>query len=236
MRPANKPALAAAIWALMHKYVVGLTGQRQYVLDGGSLMHRIPWQRCTTYNDICCMYTNYVTRRYGHPIIVFDGYQEELSKTDGAHERRTGGRTCPTVDFTRDMVMKFKKEDLLSNKDNKQRFIGMLGQSLEHVGCETRHAKGVADVLIVETTGQFTMYSETTLVGDDTDLFVLLCFHVKEDSCEVFKPEIRSGTKKSLRCWNIKYVQRVLGRAVCNNIVVCSCHPRPTSQVFSMGK
>ena len=126
MRPANTPALADAIWALMPKYVVWPTGQSQYVLDGGSLVHRIPWQRGTTYNDICRLYTNYITRRYGHAIIiVFEGYQEELSTKYGAHERRTGGRTGPTVDFTRDMVIKFKKEDLLPNK---QRFIRMLGQ------------------------------------------------------------------------------------------------------------
>ncbi len=62
----------------------------------------------------------------------------------------------------------------------------------------TRHAKGDAYVLIVETTVQSAMSCETTLVGDDTDLLVRLCFHVMEDSCEVFvKPEIRSGTKKS---------------------------------------
>ena len=97
------------------------------------------------------------------------------------------------MDFTQDMVMESKKEDLLSNKDNKQRFIRMLGQSLEHVGCEIRHAKGDAYVLIVETTVQSAMSCETTLVGDDTDLIVLLCFYVKEDSYEVFfKPEIRS--------------------------------------------
>ena len=142
MRPANIPALADAIWVLMPKYVVEPTGQSQYVLDEGSLVHRIPWQRGTIYNDICRQYTNYVTRKYGHDIIVFDGYQEELSTKDGVHERRTGGRAGPTMDFTRDMVMKSKKEDLLSNKDNKQRVIMMLGQSLEHVGCETRRAKG----------------------------------------------------------------------------------------------
>ena len=32
--------------------------------------------------------------------------------------------------FTRDIVMKSKKEDLLSTKDNKQRFIRMLDQSV----------------------------------------------------------------------------------------------------------
>ena len=54
----------------------------------------------------------------------------------------------------------------------------MLGQRLEHVGCKTRHAKGDANVLIVETTVQSAMYWEPTLVGDDTDLLVLMCFHV----------------------------------------------------------
>ena len=170
---------------------------------------------------------------------MFDGYQEELSTKHGAHERRTGGRTGPTADFTRDMVMKSKKEDLLSNKDNKGRIIRMLGQRLEHVGCETRHAKGDADVLIVETTVQSAMYCETTLVGDDTGLLVLLCFYVKEDSCEVFfKPEVRSGTKKSPRCWNTKYMQIVLGRAVCNTMLfahaILGCDT--TSRVFGMGK
>ena len=115
----------------------------------------------------------------------------------------------------------------------------MLGQSLENVGCQTRNAKGGADVMIVETTVQSAKSCETTLVGDDTDLLVLLCFHVKEYYCEVFfKPEVRSGTKMSSRCWNIKYVQRVLGRAVCNNMLfahaILGCDT--TSRVFSMGK
>ena len=87
----------------------------------------------------------------------------------------------------------------------------MLRQRLEHVGCETRHVNGDADVLIVETTVQSTMYCETILVGDDKSLLVLLCFHVKEESCEVFFiPEIGYGTQNSPRCWNIKNVQRVL--------------------------
>ena len=119
LRPANKPALADAIWALMPAEVVGPTGKSQYILDGGSLLHRIPWQRGTTYKDICQQYTNYVTRPYyGHAIIVFDGYSEELSTKDSAHQRQTGGQTGLTVDFTSDMVMKSKKEEFLSNKTN----------------------------------------------------------------------------------------------------------------------
>ena len=96
-----------------------------------------------------------------------------------------------------------------------------------------------AYVLIVETTVQSAKSCETTLVGDDTDLLVLLCFHVKGDSCEVFfEPEFRSGTKKSPRCWNIKYVQRVLGRAVCHNMLFAHAifGGVTTSRVFSVGK
>ena len=150
---------------------------------------------------------------------MFDGYQEELSTKDGAHERRTGGRADPTVDFTRNMVMKSKKEDLLSNKDNKQRFIRMLGQSLEHVGCEIRHAKGGADVLLRETTVQSAMSGETTSVGDDTDLLVLLCFHVKEDSCEVRNKEEPTMLEHQV-------CAKSAGTCSLQQSVVCSCHPR----------
>ena len=49
MRRANKPTLADAIWVLMPTDVVEPTRQSQYVLNGVSLVHRIPWQRGTTY-------------------------------------------------------------------------------------------------------------------------------------------------------------------------------------------
>ena len=62
MMHANEPALADAIWVLIPTYIVG-TGQSQYVLDGGSMVHRIPYQRDITYNDICRQYTKYVTRK-----------------------------------------------------------------------------------------------------------------------------------------------------------------------------
>ena len=116
--------------------------------------------------------------------------------------------------------MKSKKKTSYPTRTISSDSIRMLGQRLEHVGCETRHANGYAAVLIVEITVHTAMSCETTLVGDDTDMLVLLCFHVKEDYCVVFfKPEIWSGTKKGPRCCNIKNAQRVLGRAVCNTML-----------------
>jgi len=51
MKAANKPALADTIWALMPEDVQGLSDV--YVIDGSSLLHRIPWQKGSTYNKIC---------------------------------------------------------------------------------------------------------------------------------------------------------------------------------------
>ena len=170
LRPANKPALADAIWALVPAVVVGPTCKSQYILDGGSLLHRIPWHCGTTYNDICQQYTNYVTRHCGYAIIVFDGYLEELSTKDSAHQRRTGCRTGLNVDFTSDMVMKSKKEEFLSNKTNKQKVITLLSDCLDQAGCETHHALGDADVLILQTAIQSAMQCQTILIGDDLNL------------------------------------------------------------------
>ena len=54
--------LADAIWALHTPDLPGVTGHVQYVLDGGAL---VPWTRGSTYKDICKLYTEYVTRKFG---------------------------------------------------------------------------------------------------------------------------------------------------------------------------
>ena len=73
---ANKPALADALWKLVknENEVLPDTVHYMYVLDGGSLLHRLPWTRGETFESVCKKYVNYVTRKYGKATIVFDGY------------------------------------------------------------------------------------------------------------------------------------------------------------------
>ena len=66
-----------------------------------------------------------------------------------------------------------KKEEFLSNKESKQRFLIMLSEWLEWDGCEVHHAKTDADLLIVQTAILSAARCETVLVGDDTDPQVL---------------------------------------------------------------
>ena len=42
------------------------------------------------------MYTNYVVKKYGEAIVVFDGYNESSTK-DMVHQRRNKGRSFDSV-------------------------------------------------------------------------------------------------------------------------------------------
>ena len=76
------------------------------------------------------------------------------------------------------MKLSQNKDDFLSNPKNKQRFINLLGEYLEQHGCLVLHAKGDADLLIATTAVQQADLKITIVVGDDTDLIVLLGYYV----------------------------------------------------------
>ena len=66
------------------------TQEMNYVLDGGSLLYRLPWPRGTTFDSICTMYVNYI-KKFPQPTIVFDGCEAGPSTKDTTHLRRSGG-------------------------------------------------------------------------------------------------------------------------------------------------
>ena len=216
----------------------------QYILDGGALLHRIPWQRGTTYDDICQHYCRYVSCHYGMPTIVFDGYQDGPSTKDAAHRRRAGVCVGTTIHMSGSMVFKGKKEDVLSNKMNKHRFIRLLRDHLERQGCNTVQARADADLLIVQTALAAAECTQrpTILVGDDTDLLVLLCFHSNTTHTLTgnlyLRPEPKHGSKRPPRCWNIAVLKLVLGPEVTNGILfihaLLGCDT--TSSVHGLGK
>ena len=154
---------------------------------------------------------------------MFDGYQNGPSTKDGTHQRRAGAYG-PTVNFDSTMIAKLKKEDFLANKENKQKFIHLLGNKLQQSGCSTIHAEGDADQPIVQTAIQSSRSITTVLIGDDTDLLVLLCHHAEINANELFfkpEPKQRSKTRKT---WNIKRTKTSLGANVCANIFVRTRH------------
>ena len=237
LREANKPVLANAIWSLLPDQVLQLPMDPQYVLDGGALLQRIPWRKGATFQEICTVYTEYVTRKYGDAMVVFDGYQSKSTK-DMTHQRRTKGQGGATVTFTESMHLTMRKDQFLANKANKQRFINMLSTKLVQKNCKTYHASGDADLLIVQKAVESASTVDTVLIGDDTDLLILLIYHASLDSRNLFlKPEPKKNTKNS-RVWNIRAVKQHLGPDICCQILflhaILGCDT--TSQPHGIGK
>ena len=217
---ADKPALADAIWKTCECEAPADISEDgiQYVLDGGELLQRIPWSHNFIYGDICHQYTEYVARKYKNAIVVFDGYESTNTK-DMTHQWWSKGKAGATVTVASNMTTTMKKEQFLANRKNKQQFIFMLSRELEKNNCKTYHASGDADLLIVQIAVQSASTSNTVLVGDDTDLIVLLCYHAKLESHDLFFcPEPKKNTKK-LRIWNIKATKEKLSQDICSNIL-----------------
>lgn len=239
MRKANKPELAKAIFQ-----ACGIETQSpsrpasacNIVLDGGSLLHRVPWKVGSTFKVIFASYVHYVQARYPSAIVVFDGYEGGPAIKDATHLRRARmvGRQ---VFFTEEMTLCMKKEEFLSCKTNKGRFLKLLGNHLEAVGFRIFHSEGDADVLIVEKAVEAASLTDTIVVADDTDILVLLISRSDSRSGRLyFSPEAKFGGTSS--AWDISEMKQKLGTDVSNLIPFChavlGCDT--TSHLYGIGK
>ena len=154
--------------------------------------------------------------------VVFDGYGSEPSTKSMTHQRRSAGKGSATVTLQDGMKVTAKRDAFLANTEKKKRFIAMLQRYLSESGCRTLQAEGDADVLIVKTAVDSAVTHPTVLVGDDTDLLVLLCYHTKADGNDLyFRPEPKANSSfREIRVWNILKVKAEFGQAVC-----CFCMP-----------
>ena len=150
---------------------------------------------------------------------MFDGYESTNTK-DTTHQRQAKGNAGTTVIFTADMPITMKKEQFQANRRNKQQFIFMLSEELQKKNCKTHHASGDADLLIVLKAVESATTTNTVLVGDDTDLIILLRYHASLKSHDLFFcPEPKKNMKKPC-IWNIKATKQILGPDICYHILL----------------
>ena len=90
---ADKPKLEHNLSKLLPETMnVIIPPNSKYVLDGGSLLHKVPWTRDGTFVQICQAYVKYIKKRnVNSPATVF-GYDAASTK-DTAHIRRGKSRT-----------------------------------------------------------------------------------------------------------------------------------------------
>ena len=135
------------------------------------------------------------------------------------------------------MTLTSTKELFLSNKLNKQKFVHMLGAELEKYNCQVFHDTADADYTIAIKAAESAESIDTVLVGNDTDLLVLLLHHANHESKEIFfMPESRKNSK--LRVWNIKEAKEKLGTYICKNILFLHAllGSDTTSRIYGFGK
>ena len=229
-RPSNKHVLADYLWSCSNHSEVNLPDDVYFVIDGGDLIHSLSWSRGVTYNQVVKSYIDFVIHKYGRQAsIVFDGYLNGPATKDATHLQRNNWSNV--IDFDGDMLVCDTKERFLSNDVNKQHFIDALSSAFLENSIVTHHADGDADCLIVSTALSKANDKSVAIVGQDTDLLVLLMYHVRPQMSNVYFAS-RS------RVWDIKTLQTALSPQICNNILFCHAFGGcdTTSSLFNIGK
>ena len=219
MKTSSKSILADALWNTVGEDLVEIPDDVSYVLDGGALLHRIPWTQGVTFGEITDSYVKYVTMKHGsRATIIFDGYQNGPSTKDQTHQRRAKDYKGALVNFTLDMRLNMKKEVFLSNNNNKDKFLKMLSSKLQESGYTCIQASADADVLIAQTAVRLSSHQVVVVIADDTDILVLLLHHAIGVPIYLHSNKKR-GPSNPPRVWNIRNARKILGEKICRHIL-----------------
>ena len=145
MRKTDKSRLARAL----KEGIQSCEQQGIYVLDGGSLLHRIKWSKKATYKEVAMQYVRYVQLKYGNAFVVFDGYGHGPSIKDHEHRRRVKIISAE-IQLLESMEARVNQQTFLANEKNKSKFIQLLCQYLEANFHVVKQSRDDADRMIVE--------------------------------------------------------------------------------------
>jgi len=223
MRKADKPALAKFITADL-PWQDCPSGLR-FVVDGGCLLHRVRWEKNKTYLELVLLYVNRVIARFGvGSVVVFDGYGTKATTKDHEHKRRAmkAVKVSPEVAIDESTVAVFEQHSFLANDRNKDQFIQMLVHHMNSKGLKAFQATADADTDIVAAAISHASTPETTAVfADDTDILVLLVYHLKASMADVYF--VSDAKKKGCfetKSINVRSIQKKLKPDACSQLLV----------------
>ena len=188
MRKANKPNLGQYLKSFADPNPIPCN-VNQLVIDGGWLLYQISFTTKQTFNEIALMFLNFVSsinRKSNMKItVVFDGY--ESSTKDHDHLRRTK-TSCHDVNIKRSNVCHVPKKKLLSNTNNKSRFIDLLGEVFEENGIVVIKAVDDADTLIVKTAIAISINEpvQVKVEDQDTGVICMLVYHCSSTNNDIY--------------------------------------------------
>ena len=117
--------------------------------------------------------------------------------------------------------MKFvgKKDQFLSNAKNKQAMISLITKMLKDRGCTVHNAIGDADVDIVGAAVSSSEKGNTTVIGEDTDLLILLLYHANYTGFKLYyRSDVRRGQSPN-PVYDILLIKSLLGDDTCKFLI-----------------
>ena len=148
-----------------------------FVVDGGLLLYSVPWNKGFTNDQITDNYVNYIRNIGTNMHITFDGTYKVTQKTTPMKEEV---RLSPLEsNFHEIWYSTVQGKYFLSNPENKQRFINMLGGVLTLSGFEMKYCINDPDTTIVEKSLDILNWNNVVLIADHADIFVLLITQLK---------------------------------------------------------
>ena len=170
-----------------------------------------------TYREIAMKYVKHVCQNFKSGKIVFDGYPREPTIKDNTHKRRAGLTISPKIDFLLDMTFQGKKDISLRNPANKEAIIELTSAELQKSGYETFQAADDADYDNVRIAIEASVDYCTTVIGEDTDLLILLLYHADVNSKPLYFQSSRRVGNKIIH--DIISCKKILGNDICSNLL-----------------
>ena len=140
----------------------------------------------------------------------------------------------PVGHFTVDTEFIGKKEQFLSRASNKE---GLISAQLRNSGCNVINVPGDADVDIVKTAVDSSHQHSTTLIGEDTDLLILL-LHYADTDPDIKDLYFRSDKTCATKVHDINRLKAIIGPDICSQLLFIhafiGCDS--TSRIFGIGQ
>ena len=236
MRKSTKSKLANYITGLGEDIIVTSvqSSSCMKIYDGCSLIHKMIWPKTGTFHSVCQAFVTHLLPENTLPnqvTVIFDSYSSVSTKEPERKRRRTS-LPHPDVQISPSVPLPTDKSAFLANNHNKQAFIFLLAAYLEKKSITVLHAgeESDADVLIVKKVVDFSRASEVLVTCDDTDVLVLLIYHVKTS--------YRVLMKTQQHFIDIQAAQVALGSDICAVLpfihAMSGCDT--TSSLFGIGK
>ena len=192
------------------------------------------WVHGSTYGSIANQASSFVIKHYGKATVVFDGYEGPSIK-DCTHQRRRRTSNYGNVDVTEQRKFVGKKDEFLQSTHNKQQIIRLITEELRQRKCNVIQAEDDADVEIAKAAVTMAQFKSTTVIGEDTDLLVLLLYYTNIDkSYDIY---LRSDIIKN-NFYDIKTIKDILGKEICQYLLFLHAFTGSdtTSRIYGVGK